>query len=66
MIQVPQSQVDPRLEAARERLAPTAATDGSMRALGAAALAAASALLLAGAVIMGPGFEDPAATHAVR
>jgi hypothetical protein len=47
-----------RLDEAREKLAsPTPRTASSARALGAAALAALSALGLATAVILGPGHE---------
>ena len=45
------------IERARELLAPPAARDPAVAALGAALLAAVSALVMAGAVIMGPGFE---------
>lgn len=50
-----------RLERARALLAIAPAKDASGPALGAAALAAASALMLAGVMIAGPGvqFEDP-------
>lgn len=42
---------------ARELLRPAPSPDPAMGALGAALLAAVSAVLLAGAVIVGPGFE---------
>jgi len=45
------------IERARDLLGPPPVRDPAMGALGAALLAAASALLMAGAVIVGPGFE---------
>ena len=45
------------IERARELLGPPQVRDPAMGALAAALLAAVSALLMAGAVIMGPGFE---------
>lgn len=45
------------IERARDLLTPPPARDPAMGALGAALLAAVSAVLLAGAVILGPGFE---------
>jgi hypothetical protein len=50
------------IERARELLGPPPVRDPAMGALGAALLAAVSALLMAGAVIMGPGFEVDSAT----
>jgi hypothetical protein len=51
-------QIAESLIAARQKLVrPKAKPASSGRALGAAALAAASALTLAGAVILGPGHE---------
>lgn len=55
------------IERARDLLAPPPARDPAMGALGAALLAALSALLMAGAVIMGPGFEvDPSSPDVMR
>jgi hypothetical protein len=52
-----------RVNAARQKLlTPTPREASSMKALGAAALAAFTALLLAAAVIMGPGMEAKAPT----
>ena len=57
-----QISIDDRVAAARARLAaPVAEPISSMKALSAAALAAFSALTLAAAVILGPGFEGKAA-----
>lgn len=48
-----------RLSAAREKLvSPMPREASSMKALGAAALAALTALMLAAAVIMGPGMDS--------
>ena len=58
---------DERIACARARLVPAARRElSSMRALGAAALAAISALILAAAVILGPGFEERPGAHAHR
>ncbi|MFN4297956.1 MAG: hypothetical protein ACK4FB_14090 [Brevundimonas sp.] len=55
------------IQRARDLLAPPAVRDPAMGALGAALLAAVSALMLAGAVIVGPGFEvDPSSSVVVR
>lgn len=56
------------IDRARKLLEPTQARDpAAWTMLSAALLAAASAMLLAGAVILGPGFEaDPGAPGAVR
>jgi len=52
-----------RVSAARQKLVtPTPRQASSMKALGAAALAAFTALMLAAAVIMGPGMEANAPT----
>lgn len=53
------------IERARKLLEPSPARDPAMAALGAALLAAVSAVVLAGAVIMGPGFETNPATPGV-
>ncbi|MEH6664566.1 MAG: peptidoglycan-binding protein [Brevundimonas sp.] len=45
------------IERARDLLGPPQVRDPALGALGAALLAAVSALLMAGAVIVGPGFE---------
>ena len=55
------------IERARDLLGPPPARDPAMGALGAALLAAVSALLMAGAVIVGPGFEvDSSAPDVMR
>ncbi len=56
------------LAEARRRLAAPQRPDGSLRLLGAAALLALSALLLAGSVILGPFWEtkDPPAVAMAR
>ena len=55
------------IERARDLLGPPPARDPAMGALGAALLAAVSALLMAGAVIVGPGFEvDPSTPGVMR
>jgi len=52
-----------RVSAARQKLiTPTPREASSLKALGAAALAALTALMLAAAVIMGPGMETNAPT----
>ncbi len=53
------------IDRARALLEPSSARDPAAGALGAALLAAVSALLLAGAVILGPGFEAGAAQPGV-
>ena len=55
------------IERARDLLGPPPVRDPAMGALGAALLAAMSALLMAGAVIVGPGFEvDPSSPGVMR
>ncbi|MFT4954687.1 MAG: hypothetical protein ACI8U3_001061 [Brevundimonas sp.] len=55
------------IERARELLGPPTVRDPAMGALGAALLAAVSALMMAGAVIVGPGFEvDRSSADAMR
>lgn len=55
------------IERARDLLGPPPVRDPAMGALGAALLAAVSALLLAGGVIVGPGFEvDPSSPGVMR
>lgn len=55
------------IERARDLLTPAPARDPAIGALAAALLAAVSALLLAGAVILGPGFEaGPSAPGVAR
>jgi hypothetical protein len=56
-----------RIAAARKRLAhPAPPPANAWRGLGAAMLAALSALTLAAAVILGPGFESEPQSHAAR
>jgi len=56
--------ISDRLDEARRILAKPARTERSLPALGAALLAAMTALILAGAVILGPGVEAPSSTAA--
>ncbi len=51
------TRADLSIDAARTRLQPPASREAVLPALGAAALAAVSALVLAGAVILGPPGE---------
>ncbi len=53
-----------RLTEARTKLAPRTRAERSLPALAAALLAAMTALMLAGAVILGPGMETAAAPQA--
>lgn len=56
--------ISDRLDQARRILATPAKTERSLPALGAALLAAMTALILAGAVILGPGVEGPRSDQA--
>jgi hypothetical protein len=56
--------ISDRLEQARTLLTKPATVERSAPALGAALLAAVTALLLAGAVILGPGVEASSSTAA--
>lgn len=52
--------VNDALEAARRKLSVSPQVESSLPALAAAALAAAAGLVLAAAMILGPGVEAPA------